>query len=93
MTADAGDDRDAAARQGGLSRIGRFLTSPLRRLVSNSTDSETARARAMTDHELADALEREVYAAQNTDDEIWVEGGTLIEEAARRLRSGSAGSV
>ncbi|MFD1703759.1 hypothetical protein ACFSCV_12180 [Methylopila henanensis] len=79
------DDPPGSRPHGGLSRLGRFLTSPLRRLLANADDPATVRARTMSDAELAEALGREVYAAQNADDEIWVEGMALVEEAARRL--------
>jgi hypothetical protein len=70
----------------GLTRLGRYLVSPLRRLLATGEDPQARRAAAMTDGALADALEREVFAAQNADDEIWIEGLPLVQEAARRLR-------
>ena len=83
---DSPDDRSAR----GLRGVGRYLMSPLRRLVAKGDDPQVLRARAMSDAELADALTEEVYAAQNADDEIWVEGAAVLQEAARRLRARSA---
>lgn len=81
------NEPDGAKPSRGLARLGRFLTSPLRRLLASSDDAEATRARDLTDAELADALTREVVAAQNADDEIWVEGMAYVEEAARRLKA------
>ncbi|GBD50896.1 hypothetical protein [Methylopila sp. Yamaguchi] len=85
MTASFDDTPDDRSRRG-LRGIGRYLVSPLRRLVQNGEDAQTLRVLAMSDAELADALTTEVYAAQNADDEIWVEGAAVLQEAARRLR-------
>lgn len=74
-----------------FARLGRLLTSPIRRLLANPEDPHVVRARAMTDAELADALSTEIYAAQNADDEIWVEGAAYVAEAARRLRGRDGG--
>ncbi|MFD1332482.1 hypothetical protein ACFQ4O_10780 [Methylopila musalis] len=86
MSGSFGDDGDGPPRPRRISGLGRYLMMPLRSLLPRSEDPEVVRARALTDAELADALTTEVHAAQNADDEVWVEGLPLITEAARRLR-------
>ncbi|GLK75430.1 hypothetical protein GCM10008171_06840 [Methylopila jiangsuensis] len=86
MSGSFGDGGDGPAPPRRIGGLGRYLMMPLRSLLSRAEDPEVARARAMTDAELADALVTEIHAAQNADDEVWVEGLPLVAEAARRLR-------